>query len=61
MQATHGPPLNMRALRPVAKQAWATFEHRSARHTSRKRTATAQAVEGNLGGLCVCCLNGEFS
>ena len=34
-------------------EAGATFEHRSTRHTSRKRNATAQAVKGSLDGFCV--------
>ena len=35
-------------------EAGATFEHRSTRHTSRKRNATAQAVKGkSLDGFCL--------
>jgi hypothetical protein len=38
---------------PRGEAGATTFEHRSTWPTSRKRNATAQAVEGNLGGFCV--------
>jgi hypothetical protein len=38
---------------PRGEAGTTTFEHRSTWPTSRKRNATAQAVEGNLGGFCV--------
>ena len=44
----------MKALRPVASRL--VLRSSTARRSKplRKRNATAQAVEGNLGGFCVC-------
>jgi len=38
--------IQMKAVRPVAKQAWATFEHRSARQTSKQTRCSGKSRRG---------------
>jgi hypothetical protein len=43
----------METVRPVAKQAWATFEQRSARQTSKQTQRNdKEPSRENLGGFC---------
>jgi hypothetical protein len=44
----------MKALRPVASRLGLCSSTARRSKPLRKCNATAQAVEGNLGGLCVC-------